>query len=627
MDWNKYDSIPLPAVRLRRPIVPAGPRKTRRHKPPAVRDRDLLILDIETQPFKEGRKPAPFAVGIYGRSPHEGGTPGRDSFALFWGPDCIARSVVHIRTLKNPSIIYAHNGGGFDYKGYYTPYLDGTIRIINGRIVQAFIGNQELRDSYAIMPFALKDYSKDDIDYSWFETARLQNKHRAAIVDYLRSDCQYLSELVETFHAEFGPKKLTIGSTAMTEIQKLHTFASVNISFDREIRPKFFSGGRNQCFRSGIIHGPVSVHDVNSMYPYVMANFEHPTGDDFSIGSALSPSTFFLDVTGRNRGALATRGPHGGIDFTREFGEFSTTIHEYRAALDTGTFEPYKILRTYDFDTTGTFDAFVNHFYSARARAKKDGDKARVLLYKFVLNSGYGKFAQNPHNYFDWKISRETPPDPCRHCKGSGYCRDCFRCEAINDYQPHGETCMYCHGSGHKWMLEEFDDSSFKLWKAHTPAHLYYNVATGASITGAARSLLLRGIAASVNPLYCDTDSIISSRFTGPVSDSDLGAWKLETSATVCAIAGKKLYALFTPEPPALSPEDARRYPYMLEPVYWKGRELYCVKKAHKGVRATPLEILRVAGGGSVEIPNPVPCFRLDGSVKPFQSRIIRKTA
>ena len=72
----------------------------------------------------------------------------------------------------------------------------------------------------------------------------------------------------------------------------------------------------------------------------------------------------------------------------------------------------------------------------------------------------------------------------------------------------------------------------------------FYNIATAASITGAARSVLMRAIADAVDPIYCDTDSIICRRL-GPnqtLSDTELGAWKVESTFDELLICGRKTY-------------------------------------------------------------------------------------
>ena len=139
---------------------------------------------------------------------------------------------------------------------------------------------------------------------------------------------------------------------------------------------------------------------------------------------------------------------------------------------------------------------------------------------------------------------------------------------------------------------------------------------TAASITGAARSVLLHGLSNAVRPIYCDTDSIICESLSEDLDGSRLGAWKLEAHGSKVAIAGKKLYAVFSDEPQFKDPEP-------LWPAKVEG--LYPIKNASKGANLTPAEILAVCRGREVTYANPVPNFKLDGSA-PFISRTITRT-
>lgn len=526
----------------------------------------IAVLDLETDPFEHGRLIKPFVAGFY-----QG-----DTFTSFWSNDCVNRLVKMLADSPEPYTIYAHNGGRFDFF-YFLEHIERELRIVNGRIIQAWIGQHELRDSFAIMPFALETYHKTPIDYDKFKPA-VRNEHRQEIVSYLRDDCVDLYTLVTTFIQEFG-NALTIGGASMKQLKKFHSFASGNEVYDAKFRKDFYFGGRNQVFQAGIINKPIKVYDVNSMYPYAMRNFLHPVSTGIHVSSSIDSKTAFISVEGRNYGAFPTRKKNNSLDFTHDYGTFNTTIHEFEAALETGTFKPKRILKTYGFTRRESFQEFVDHFYNARNKARAAGDKIRTLFYKFVLNSGYGKFAQNPENYSDWYITEmgEFPTD-WHDCSKS--CQDPCRS---------------------RWTPAFISGNDYIIWSKPLKEHNYYNIATGASITGAARAMLLRGIAAAKNPYYCDTDSIVCSDLVGvSVSDSDLGSWKLECTGTRAAICGKKLYAI------------------------WDGE--IGVKKAHKGARLTFDDILKVAKGGEVEACNPVPTFKWDGSHS-FQKRLIRSTA
>lgn len=490
----------------------------------------LATADTETDPFAKERKVKPFTAGFFNGK----------RFKYFWGKDCIKQFVDHLRGLKEPHLIYIHNGGKFDLQ-FMIQHIENPF-IINGRIVKCNIGIHQIRDSYAAVPVPLKGYEKKEIDYTKLEkNVREQNKDE--IIAYMKSDCIYLYEMMFAFQQEFGDA-LTIGQAAMRELKKVTKFETLGENMDTFLR-QYYYGGRNQCFKAGIIKGDFKIFDVNSMYPFVMKNFKHPVSRSYNVNNKITSKTNFALIIAKNYGALPQRTP-AGLDFTKEFGEFYATIHEIEAGLETGTLEINRVKHAIEFNECISFDQFIDHFYGSRLQAKANGDKLRDIFYKLVQNSCYGKFAQNPMNFFDYMITKDVIP-------------------------PEG------------WQLDEvFEETT--LWKRPSNGPKFFNnVATAASITGAARAVLLRGLAAATNPVYCDTDSIICEALNAPQSSTELGAWKLEASADTLAIAGKKLYAAFANDE--------------------------VVKRASKGGNVSGKQMIDICRGGTIELTNLAPTF------------------
>jgi hypothetical protein len=593
----------------------------------------LAVLDLETDPFMPGRKPEPFVAGYYDGS----------KYVSIWEPEplaCIDRTILMLE--KEPaSIVYWHNGGRFD-SYYFMRYVSGNLKIIGNRIVSCVIGKHEFRDSYAIMPFPLRSYKKDEIDYRIMERGR-REKHKDEILKYLQGDCIYLWDLVSTFHSEFG-NQMTIGGAAIKTIKKFHKFDSGSPVYDTELRKKFYFGGRNQCFKTGLIYAPINVYDVNSMYMHVMRNMLHPVSTGILLGDRVTDDTCFVVARGRNHGAFPQRNKEG-LDFTSTEGIYGVSIHEWTAALDTGTFEPTHILETYRFQTRITFQEFVDYCFDKKLTAKQNDDDARDLLYKYLGNSGYGKFSQNPENFWDYQIlpADEIPREKCNHCEGTKHCPNhCHMCWRLNGgMDPYvldeddidAWLCQFCQGSGWKWRFSEGNDE-WRIWAARPQKSYFHNVATGASITSGARSVLLRGLALAENLMYCDTDSIIASGHQGlRLSKTELGAWKTEAQGDAIALAGKKLYCVYS-----LKPHCEHGAPLSVTckkcPVNRKeseqvtlpdGRRYWVIKKAHKGVRLTGRELLDIAQGDTIEYANPAPSFKRDGRAI-FISRKVRRT-
>lgn len=532
----------------------------------------IAVLDIETDPFSYGGKCDPFLVGFYDGK----------SFNTFWDDkNCIEQSVKFLLEKEKPYTIFAHNGGKFDWM-FYLPYLRGKLKIINNRIVKGYLEQHEIRDSYAILPFPLRDFKKDEIDYKKLERKN-RNRNRNEIISYLEGDCKYLYELVVSFRQEFSDR-LTIGSASSTEMLKFHKHSKATPSFDREIRNNFYFGGRCECFESGIIRDSLKVYDVNSMYPFVMKDCLHPVSNYYNITDFITDKTCFVIAEGFSNGAFPLRKEDGGLCFPRAKGRFRVSIHEWKTAQFTNTFTTQSPITAYNFDSRISFETFVSHFYDSRKNARSNGDIIHALFYKYILNSSYGRYAINSENFFDWKITTQY--------------------ERLDS----------------SWNIAHIDVAGkYIIWKKplelREQERIYQNVATGASITGAARAILWKTVYESERPIYCDTDSILCRSIACPISNSELGMWKLESECDIAAIAGKKLYALFSlKEIDKVKPE---RLP--------SGERVWCAKKACKGGNLSGRDIFRIAQGATIEQANPVPRLKFNGE-KIYTKRTFKKT-
>lgn len=522
--------------------------------------RKIGVIDFETDPFAYGRVPKPFCVEFYSD----------EITQQFWGDDCSEQLCAFLDKLDHPHLIYAHNGGKFDFH-FLHEYIDNPCLIIKSRIVSCKLFKHELRDSYAIIPVPLRDYEKMKFDYSKMERDKRET-YKTQILEYLHSDCVYLFELVAHFNERFGPR-ITIGGTAIRELKKIHPWNKCGSGHDRAFRPYYF-GGRVECFQSGVIGGGVKLYDVNSMYPFVMKTRLHPINGRFELARALPDNferPYFAHIVARNRGALPSKAENGSLTFNKAEGEFFACSHEIEAALELGLIDVLEVRRVMIATEFTDFGAFIDDQYARRREAKAAGDRIGDLFAKLLMNSSYGRFGINPENFEDWNICRSV--DQEMELIGQGF-------------RP---TAEFPH---------------FNLWSksAEIQEEQYADVSTAASITSASRAHLLRGLSKSVDPIYCDTDSIICRGFSGDVDNARLGAWDLEKTAEYVAIAGKKLYALY---------DDPKGKP---------------VKLSSKGGNLTKAELIEIALGGQVRYDNPAPTFSLRKPTT-FVSRNFKKTA
>lgn len=509
----------------------------------------IAVIDFETDPFEYGLIVKPFSFGFW-----DG-----ERYIDYWGDDAPKALGELLLDWPDPLTIYAHNGGKFDFL-FLMEYLSGSIRIVNGRILEATLGKHTLRDSYGILPIKLSEgKEKDEIDYQKLKRA-VREGHKDEILKYQKQDCIALHNLVSAFIEQFGDV-LTIGTAAMKALSKLHKFDRLNQKHDEFFR-RYYFGGRCQCFDSGILKGDWKVYDVNSMYPHAMKQFLHPIGFEHCISEGITANSSFVCWEGQNNGAVPMRAKNFGLDFTVKEGIFWSSIHEFNMGLETNTIIPRKIKHAVEFAQRTTFDSFVDYYYGLRLHAKNTGNVFNSIFYKLILNSAYGKFAQNPENYVESIIL------------------------------PYGELMENPY-------IMEFVHDKYAIWSKPVERFSYYNVSTAASITGAARAVLLKGLSQAVRPVYCDTDAIICEGFSGDVHKSELGKWDLEKEGDTIAIAGKKMYALT--------------------------KDGLCVKLASKGVRATAEQIFDIARGEVIEFASDAPAFKLDGK-HVFITRKVKRT-
>ena len=520
-------------------------------------DVTLAVFDIETDPFKHGRTPAPFCCEFYIEGYKK----------QFWGKDCILDFYNFIRYEETQYVIYAHNGGKFDFMYLFWLGVIDKIKIVNGRILKANIGIHELRDSYSIIPVPLAAYQKTEIDYNKFEEEN-REENKTEILEYLDDDCIYLYDLVKSFRERFGDN-LTIGGTALKQLRERHPFENQDEKHDSLFRPYYF-GGRVEFFDSGVIEGDYTIYDVNSMYPTVMRNEQHPTGRNYieygdDLEMALDETEFFfIEFTGNSKGAFPIR-TKAGLSFPHGIDTFYTTSHELKVAQKYNLIDIHEIHSIKAPASTISFGMFVDHYIKDKIKAKEECDKLTELFSKLLLNSGYGKFGQNPENFHDYIIRY---PD-----------------EGLPDLDV--------------WDLY-IDTGYLEIWQRPAPKPVYYDVATAASITSAARALLLEALHTADNAIYCDTDSIICKSLKDvKIHPTELGAWDIEAECDEIAIAGKKLYAAF--------------------------KNGVCVKKANKGVKLTGEEIKQIALGAVIAWENPAPSFSINNKVKFIKRRVAKR--
>jgi len=570
-----------------------------------ARQRQITACDCETDPFLHGRNPMPFIWGFY-----DGKT-----FITF---DTTEEFVAHVRH-KN-IIIYAHNGGKFDFI-YLLPFVGETkAQIINGRVVSMKLGEAELIDSYAAVPESLKKIKKLDIEY-WKLEKEHRHVYRNEIITYLRGDCVYLHELMVAYRNAAGTKK-TIASNALAHAKRIGINpGTTNNRFDTNYRP-FYFGGRTECFQPGI-HKNISVFDIKSSYPDAMMKY-HPTGANFTRQSELGDlnadeierAFIILDCESKGAFPLRTIGAQG-LHFPHKRDVFHVTGWEYLTAKKYNLISNEQIIEVRYSKEKITFKEYVEHWYKYKNDHPKKTDPINYTIGKIMMNSLYGKMAQNPARYYDYKICEPETPLPCNspHEKAdTGKCGICGF--AIMD---HGWT-RYTKFEGKEFhRRESLWKYKFRFGVEWEAKPLYKNVATGASITGYARAHLLSAIH-EVGPehvIYCDTDSLVlkpEANFSVLPQSNNIGDWEHEIeNASEGIFCGKKLYGIDL---------DSKKKCHCVDPS--KSCERH--KVVSKGARLTYKDLQNMQKGETITYKSDAPSFSLANGTG-FIVRNIRQTA
>lgn len=523
--------------------------------------RKIAAADCETDPFEHGAEIKPFIWGIV----YEDGT----------------REVFHdteefINSIRDQDmIVYAHNGGKFDWH-FIAKYINdfSPVMIINGRLAKFKIGNCEFRDSYSLFPLPLAAYKKDEFDYSKLRK-EVRHKHMDEITKYMIADCEYLLEIVLNFIESFG-MNLTLASAAMKQWKKISGDPPKSSAFYYDTYSRFYYGGRVEPFERGVIRDEnIYMYDINSAYPYAML-FSHPYGGNIhsaEYDGKIRDRGFYI-VTAPSRGFFPYRCPDTDrllFPADNEIRKFAITGWELR--LYAQYYQDFEIKGVFLSSTFTDFKEYIYKWYELKNNSPKASTD--YLFAKLMMNSLYGKFGANAAKYKEYEII------------------------------PDNFIAAHSLETG-KTFSGQIGEKALMANPLPEDKQRYFDVCTAASITGFVRAYLFEAILkvreAGGRVLYCDTDSIafIHDKPKSIFNMGDeLGQWDSDGHFNFAAIAGKKLYAF--------KDKDGK------------------YKTASKGVKLTPKQIISVANGNTEVWESIAPTFSLKKEPY-YQKRKVRQT-
>ena len=360
-----------------------------------------------------------------------------------------------------------------------------------------------------------------------------------------------ITSIVGDFWEQFGKGHKTISGAAFNQLITIEKILSPKTGekYDDNMR-KFYFAGRVENNGVGKFDGPYQLVDINSAFPAAMIQ-NHAWGSFFTRTTIIPPKQkfeqSFFQIKCKSNRAFPYRDPKKGADARIEYNndtevrEYFVTGWELKAAQDLKLVKEMEIIRIYVPTGTRNFKKFVEKFYLQKQKAEKAGDLNARQFAKLILNSAYGKLAQDPRRFEETQLT------------GYGDMPD---------------------GEGWNLSLQD-EENGITYWQRKSPGWRYFDVATAASITGCVRAKLLRSINKCTGVVYCDTDSIIAKDVSKLKLSNELGYWKKEKIIKTLWVGGKKLYA-------ALGTDGT-----------WK--------TASRGVVLSPEEIIEVANGEEVK--------------------------
>lgn len=483
---------------------------------------EFSVLDIETYPSGEL-----IALELLYRE-----ATGLVRIIFYSWADLLAYLKKHSRKNKKLRKIYAHNGCGFDWLSLIQDMIDsldgmkfisdGSGKGVGVTIKLGHKGNINLRDSLRILPDSLANLAKAfsvtlKIDLGGKLPHEVLAENPDLFYEYLHSDCLALLEILEKAEqfineeiAPIGDLRLTTGSMALaawrTMLKKpIMTVWNKRVS---DLSRRSYIGGRVEVFQPGI-YERVTSYDVNSMYPFVMAEYKYPVSYEGYWSRKLEDGGLYeasFIQTNREVPALLFDRQQNSYVYNGSGVYWSWELEKLSSIGGI-----YSINEGYVFvHWDDIFSRYVNHMFNLRKRAEAGGDKAKVKLAKLFANSLYGKFGQKPNG--KEVIILDTKED-------------------LDKYE------------GRARMIS---GNLFEVEKEIKVDHEFTAIAS--AVTSRARIVLFDFmVEAGEQLIYCDTDSIhviSNNRDTLAFHVSNrLGMLKVEKSGAG-VYAGKKLYAI-----------------------------------------------------------------------------------
>lgn len=284
----------------------------------------------------------------------------------------------------------------------------------------------------------------------------------------------------------------------------------------------FYFGGRCEVFDMNI-HKEVAYLDINSLYPFCMIHNKFPKPKyrrtkDFNFTENTFAVLCNIDESRENIPIIAEK-MNGKLLFMARKKQSLLTIEEYLYILKNRFDTTIEIIERWDCDGWITPFEYLKQIHKMKQEYKKEGNPFNIFC-KYILNSTYGKFAENPEK-----------------SEATFY--------KISDLTSEKTKILLSKAKYYKW-----EDNYLIVYNTNMVSHLSLNVVFAHRITALSRLNLVQYIDTfiklGIKCLYCDTDSIVTDtknldRLTQYLDEYELGKMKIEKIyRRFCALAPKE---------------------------------------------------------------------------------------
>lgn len=280
-------------------------------------------------------------------------------------------------------------------------------------------------DSLKILNFSVDKIAKDfnlpirklEIDYK----AKREVNHILTDdeIAYIKNDVEIMARALDILF-KMGLTKMTIASDAISFYKGLNKnfklyYPILDYTVDENIRRSYKGGFTylNPLYKE-VETGRGIVLDVNSLYPSVMKNEKLPIGEPLYFEGKYKDDklyNLYVQVISCSFKVKSNMIPtiqiKGNLSFIpNEYLESSKgdivtlTLTNVDLELFFKHYDVYDLSYHggYKFKSVkGLFNNYIDYWSAEKIKAKKDGNGARYLTSKLMLNSLYGKFGANPN--------------------------------------------------------------------------------------------------------------------------------------------------------------------------------------------------------------------------------------